>query len=59
MEIMYKVDTKLNRDEIIEKNNEKIDELNNNREKQKIKAFEFLVESDKTKNRSSTKIRTI
>jgi hypothetical protein len=59
MAIMCNVDTKLTRDEIIEKINEKIDELNNNREKQKIKAFEFLVESDKTKNRSSTKIRTI
>jgi len=59
MAIMCNVDTKLTRDEIIEKINEKIDELNNNRKKQKIKAFEFLVESDKTKNRSSTKIRTI
>ena len=59
MAIMCNIDTKLTREEIIEKINEKIDELNNNREKQKIKAFEFLVESDKTKNRSSTKIRTI
>ena len=59
MAIMCNIDTKLTRDEIIEKINEKIDELNNNREKQKLKAFKFLVEADKTKSRSSTKIRTI
>ena len=59
MAIMCNIDTKLTREEIIEKINEKIDELNNNREKQKLKAFKFLVESDKTKSRSSTKIRTI
>ena len=56
MAIMCNIDTELKTDEIIEKINEKIDELNNNREKQKIKAFKFLVESDKTKkSRSSTK----
>lgn len=59
MAIMCNIDTKLTRDEIIEKINEKIDELNNNREKQKLKAFKFLLEADKTKSRSSTKIRTI
>ena len=59
MAIMCNIDTKLTREEIIEKINEKIDELNNNREKQKLKAFKCLVESDKTKSRSSTKIRTI
>ena len=59
MAIMCNVDTKLTRDEIIEKINEKIDELNNNREKQKLKAFKFLLEADKTKSRSSTKMRTI
>jgi len=59
MAIMCNIDTKLTREEIIEKINEKIDELNNNREKQKLKAFKFLIEVDKTKSRSSTKIRTI
>lgn len=59
MAIMCNIDTKLSRDEIIEKINEKIDELNNNREKQKLKAFKFLLETDKIKSRSSTKIRTI
>lgn len=59
MAIMCNIDTKLNTDEIIQKINEKIDELNNNREKQKLKAFKFLVEADKTKSRSSTKMRTI
>tara|TARA_Y100000389_G_scaffold187987_1_gene209987 strand:- start:104 stop:826 length:723 start_codon:yes stop_codon:yes gene_type:complete len=59
MAIMCNIDAKLSRDEIIEKINEKIDELNNNREKQKLKAFKFLLETDKTKSRSSTKIRTI
>lgn len=57
MAIMCNIDTKLTRDEIIQKINEKIDELNNNREKQKIKAFKFLIQSNKSK--SSTKIRTI
>ena len=42
---MCNIDTKLRTDEIIIK----INELNNNREKQKIKAFKFLVESDKIK----------
>jgi hypothetical protein len=59
MAIMCNIDTKLSRDKIIEKINEKIDELNSNREKQKLKAFKFLIEADKTKSRSSTKIRTI
>lgn len=57
MAIMCNIDTKLTRDEIIQKINEKIDELNNNREKQKLKAFKFLIQSNKSK--SSTKIRTI
>ena len=53
---MCNIDKKLSTDEIIIKINEKMDELNNNREKQKIKAFKFLVESDKIKkSRSSTK----
>jgi len=55
MAIMCNIDTKLSRDKIIEKINEKIDELNSNREKQKLKAFKFLIQSSK----SSTKIRTI
>jgi hypothetical protein len=56
MAIMCNIDTKLRTDEIIIKINEKMDELNNNREKQKIKAFKFLVESDKIKkSRSSAK----
>ena len=54
---MCNIDTKLTRDEIIQKINEKIDEFNNNREKQKLKAFKFLIQSSKSK--SSTKIRTI
>ena len=49
MSIMCNIDTKLTTDEIIQKINEKIDELNNNREKQKIKDFKYLVESDKNK----------
>jgi hypothetical protein len=57
MAIMCNIDTKLKTDEIIQKINEKIDELNNNREKQKLKAFKFLIQSSKSK--SSTKIRTI
>lgn len=57
MAIMCNIDTKLTRDEIIQKINEKIDEFNNNREKQKLKAFKFLIQSSKSK--SSTKIRTI
>ena len=44
---MCNIDTKLTTNEIIQKINEKIDELNNNREKQKIKDFKYLVESDK------------
>jgi hypothetical protein len=47
MAIMCNIDTKLTTNEIIQKINEKIDELNNNREKQKIKDFKYLVESDK------------
>lgn len=52
MAIMCNIDTKLTTDEIIQKINEKINELNNNREKQKIKDFKYLVELDKT-NKSS------
>lgn len=60
MAIMCNIDTKLTTDEIIKKINEKMDELNNNREKQKIKAFKFLMETDKTKkSRSVTKIKTV
>ena len=49
MAIMCNIDTKLTTDEIIQKINEKIDELNNNREKQKIKIYKYLVELDKNK----------
>ena len=60
MAIMCNIDTKLKTNEIIQKINEKIDELNNNREKQKIKAFKYLIESDK-KSRfiSLSKTKTI
>lgn len=49
MATMCNIDTKLTTDEIIQKINEKIDELNNNREKQKIKDFKYLVKSNKNK----------
>jgi hypothetical protein len=50
MAILCNVDNNLSREEIIDKINLKIEELNNNREKQHLSKFKTLIKSDKNRN---------